>query len=105
MFSPDGKWIAFIVGRRQLVKVPVDGGTPVALAPVPDYGGLEWATGGDIVGFDSDYPPFVVDSDGTDAISVIVPEALDPDGAYHVNFHLAPDNLGVLIGCGDLFRI
>jgi serine/threonine-protein kinase len=49
VFSPDGKWIAFIVGRRQLVKVPVDGGTPVTLAAVPDYGGLDWSTSGDIV--------------------------------------------------------
>jgi serine/threonine-protein kinase len=49
VFSPDGKWIAFIRGRRQLVKVPVDGGTPVTLGAVPDYGGLDWSRSGDIV--------------------------------------------------------
>jgi serine/threonine-protein kinase len=49
VFSPDGRWIAFIRGRRQLVKLPVDGGTPVTLAAVPDYGGLDWSTSGDIV--------------------------------------------------------
>jgi serine/threonine-protein kinase len=48
-FSPDGKWIAFIQGRRRLVKVPVDGGTPVTLATVPDYGGLAWAPNGEII--------------------------------------------------------
>src|SRR4029450_11515466 len=42
-FSPDGKWIAFIVGRRSLVKVPLEGGAPVRLASVPDYGGIAWA--------------------------------------------------------------
>jgi len=48
-FSPDGKWIAYIQGRRQLVKVPVDGGAPVTLAAVPDYGGLDWSPTGEIV--------------------------------------------------------
>ena len=49
VFSPDGKWIAFILGRRSLVKVPLDGGAPVTLASVPDYGGLAWSTSGQIV--------------------------------------------------------
>jgi len=49
VFSPDGKWIAFIQARRQLVKVPVDGGTPITLAAVPDYGGLDWSSNGEIV--------------------------------------------------------
>jgi serine/threonine-protein kinase len=49
VFSPDGKWIAFILGRRSLVKVPLDGGAPVTLASVPDYGGLAWSRTGQIV--------------------------------------------------------
>ena len=49
VFSPDGKWLAFIQNRRQLVKVPLDGGTPVTLAPVPDFGGLDWSSNGEIV--------------------------------------------------------
>jgi len=48
-FSPDGKWIAFIQGRRRLVKVPLDGGAPVTLAPVGDYGGLDWSPTGEII--------------------------------------------------------
>jgi len=48
-FSPDGKWMAFIQDRRSLVKVPLDGGAPVTLAAVPDYGGLAWSRNGQIV--------------------------------------------------------
>jgi len=48
-FSPDGKWIAFIVGRRSLVKVPLEGGAPVRLASVSDYGGIAWSPSGQIV--------------------------------------------------------
>lgn len=49
VFSPDGKWLAYIAGRRRIVKIPVDGGTPVQLGEVPDYGGVSWSTSDDIV--------------------------------------------------------
>jgi eukaryotic-like serine/threonine-protein kinase len=49
VFSPDGKWIAFVVGRNRLVKVPIEGGAPVTLAEVADYGGLDWSPTGEIV--------------------------------------------------------
>ena len=49
VFSPDGKWIAFIQGRRRLVKVPLDGGAAVTLAAVADYGGLDWSPTGEII--------------------------------------------------------
>jgi len=48
-FSPDGKSIVFILGRRRLVKVPLDGGSAVTLASVADYGGLDWAPSGEII--------------------------------------------------------
>jgi serine/threonine-protein kinase len=48
-FSPDGKSIAVIVNRRKLVRVPLDGGPDVALADVPDDGGVDWSSNGDIV--------------------------------------------------------
>ena len=40
-FSPDGKWVAFVSGS-QLKKVPVDGGTVVALADVAGFWGACW---------------------------------------------------------------
>jgi Tol biopolymer transport system component len=48
-FSPDGRWIAFIVGR-QLFKVAVTGGNPIRLATLPvQPQGIAWTSGGDIV--------------------------------------------------------
>jgi serine/threonine-protein kinase len=49
VFSPDGKWIAYIAGRRKIMKVPVDGGSPVTLGDVPDYGGVSWSKSNEIV--------------------------------------------------------
>ncbi len=49
-FSPDGRWVAFFSGA-QLVKVPIEGGTPIQLAPVPGAvaRGLAWCGNGEIV--------------------------------------------------------
>ncbi len=49
VFSPDGKWIAYIGGRRKVMKVAVDGGSPITLGDVQDYGGLDWSPSGDLV--------------------------------------------------------
>ncbi len=73
-FSPDGQWIAFLAGN-QARKVPVSGGTPVAIpvagnAPI---GRLEWASG----------DRFVVSVDGSLAI-------LESDGALRYFAH--PDS-------------
>jgi len=47
-FSPDGTWIGFFAERR-LKKVSVEGGAPVALAPVHDNRGGSWSDGDEIV--------------------------------------------------------
>ncbi len=48
-FSPDGRWIAFVVGR-QLFKVAVTGGNPIRLATLPAASqGIAWTSGGEIV--------------------------------------------------------
>ncbi len=49
VFSPDGKWVAFIANRRKIVKVPLDGGPAIPLADVPDNGGIDWSADGNIV--------------------------------------------------------
>ena len=41
VFSPDGRWIAFVAGQ-QVMKVALSGGAPVALAQAPDVHGLAW---------------------------------------------------------------
>ncbi len=49
IFSPDGKWIAFIRGN-QIYKVSVDGGAPQLLAAAPGtFGGASWSSTGVIV--------------------------------------------------------
>jgi Tol biopolymer transport system component/predicted Ser/Thr protein kinase len=47
-FSPDSRWIGYYNGS-QLLKVPVDGGTPVLLAEVPQVVGASWAPNDRIV--------------------------------------------------------
>ncbi len=41
-FSPDGRWVGFWAGGR-LQKIPVDGGSPVALCEAPDLLGSSWS--------------------------------------------------------------
>jgi len=47
-FSPDGRWIAFIA-RGRLMKVSVDGGLPIDLAPATGQRGGAWGPDGTIV--------------------------------------------------------
>jgi serine/threonine-protein kinase len=47
-FSPDGMWIGFFA-NHMLKKVSVEGGAPVALAPVRDNRGGCWSDGDEIV--------------------------------------------------------
>ncbi len=47
-FSPDGTWIGFFA-ERMLKKISVEGGAPVALAPVHDNRGGSWSDGDEIV--------------------------------------------------------
>jgi eukaryotic-like serine/threonine-protein kinase len=49
VFSPDGKWIAFVAKRAKIVKLPLDGGSPIPLGNVAADGGLDWSKSGDIV--------------------------------------------------------
>jgi serine/threonine-protein kinase len=66
VFSPDGRWIAFISGA-QLVKVPLDGGAPIRLASVPGSTarGVTWSSSGEIVfGTNASTTLFAVSQDG-----------------------------------------
>ncbi len=47
-FSPDGRWIGFVAASR-LMKVPVEGGKPLALAEVRGAGGATWLPDGTLV--------------------------------------------------------
>jgi hypothetical protein len=55
-FSPDGQWIAFFSApSSKLMKVPVGGGAPIALADAPLGRGGHWGDDGTIV---ADLDPF-----------------------------------------------
>ncbi len=65
-FSPDGRWIAFVVGA-DIMKVPIDGGTPTRLANIArgTARGLTWTQSGQIVFADnSSSTLFVVSAEG-----------------------------------------
>jgi eukaryotic-like serine/threonine-protein kinase len=48
-FSPDGSSLAFIAGRRKIMRLPLEGGAPVTLGDVADFGGIDWSPSGDII--------------------------------------------------------
>jgi eukaryotic-like serine/threonine-protein kinase len=49
-FSPDGKWIAFYEGGRQIIrKAALSGGAPITLATSPGIAGGSWGEDGNIV--------------------------------------------------------
>jgi Tol biopolymer transport system component len=47
--SPDGRQLVFTANRRKLMKVAIEGGTPVTLADVADDGGVDWSPRDEIV--------------------------------------------------------
>src|SRR5262249_17619025 len=53
VFSPDGRWIAFVKGAS-LVKVPIDGGVPIPIAQVrstitSSFWGADWSSDSTLV--------------------------------------------------------
>ncbi len=74
-FSPDGRWIAFMVDR-QLFKVAVAGGDPIRIAMLPvKPQGITWTSGGDIVfGVQSDTLFAVKESGGVSRAVAVAPK-------------------------------
>lgn len=79
----------------------IAGDEPDAVRPWHVHDGT-CGSGGPIVGEDGDYPRLEVDENGDATASVTVSQALDPTADYHVNVHLADDELETIIACGDL---
>ena len=109
-FSPDGKWLAFFTGAR-LVKLPLEGGTPIELASVPGATsrGLAWAGNGQIVfATNASTTLFVVSQDGGRVRELFKargssglrwPVALvDPDAVLFSSFSAVGDSVYVFAG-------
>ena len=109
-FSPDGKWLAFFTGAR-LVKLPLEGGTPIELASVPGATsrGLTWAGNGEIVfATNASTTLFAVSQDGGRVREVFKapgssglrwPAALvDPDAVLFASFSAVGDSVFVWAG-------
>ena len=109
-FSPDGKWLAFFTGAR-LMKLPLEGGTPFELAPVPGATsrGLAWAGNGEILfATNASATLFAVSQDGGRVREVFHapgssglrwPVALvDPDAVLFSSFSPVGDSVFVYAG-------
>jgi len=55
-FSPDGRWLAFVAGRK-LMKVALAGGAPISLAEAPWFRGGVWGEDGSIYFVPNVYVP------------------------------------------------
>lgn len=61
-------------------------------------------SGGEIVADATAYPILEPNARGNASATATLDIELDPEADYHVNLHASPDDLGTLVGCGDLIR-
>lgn len=59
-------------------------------------------SGGEIVGDATAYPILEPNARGNASATATLDVELDAEAEYHVNLHASPDDLGTLVGCGDL---
>jgi serine/threonine-protein kinase len=95
LFSPDGRWLAVVYGRR-LSKIPVDGGAPVELARAAVWGGASWGPDGTIVFARSSASGISqVPADGGEVVELTEPD-LEKDEVSHRLPFVLPGGKGVL---------
>jgi len=82
-------------------EVAISGGANNGTHPWHVHAG-SCATGGDIVGPPTDYPPLKADGNGTARATTTVNIAAPSSGDYHVNIHQSPEAMGTIVSCGDL---
>ena len=82
-------------------EVAISGGANNGTHPWHVHAGT-CATGGDIVGPPTDYPPLKADGNGAATVMSTVNIAAPSSGDYHVNIHLSPEAMGTIVSCGDL---
>jgi hypothetical protein len=58
--------------------------------------------GGPVVGPPTAYTALSVGADGTATVVVTLPFATPTSGAYYVNIHASPSDMGTIVSCADL---
>ena len=97
--SPDGQWVAFYDGK-QLMKVPIGGGRPTAIAAFASVAGASWGDDGFIVvGTRQETGLFRVSADGGTPEPLTVPTAEDA-GNDHRWPQALPGGRGILFSVG-----
>jgi serine/threonine-protein kinase len=101
-FSPDGQWVLYLSpggGGPQLRKIPIGGGTSIALADSTSgvSTGAAWLADGTIVYADSKWRLRRIPAGGGTADSVWAP----PMGRYDISPRALPDSRGVLFTVCD----
>jgi serine/threonine-protein kinase len=94
VFSPDGRWIAYWAAEK-VYKVPVDGGSPVALSDIPARpAGMSWAHDGRLIlGQLSGGLQYVPANGGTPQTLTTIDPAAE---VTHRLPHVAPGGKGLL---------
>jgi hypothetical protein len=83
------------------VTISLTGGTPGATYPWHVHTG-KCPGGTGVAGPATAYKPITVDQSGKGSADITVPVALDDNGAYSVNVHKSPTEMGTYVSCGDL---
>jgi hypothetical protein len=60
------------------------------------------AEGGDVLGFEGNYPQLVIDNLGQGAAEATIQGAIDLSAPLHVSVHLSESDLETVIACADL---
>jgi eukaryotic-like serine/threonine-protein kinase len=95
-FSPDGQWIAAMVGQGdvKLKKIPVTGGSAITLADVGVTSGLTWGDDGSIV-YSSSGVLMQISSSGGTPRKLAAPDSKQGETAYRTP-HFMPGSQAVI---------
>ncbi len=100
-FSPDGKWIGFAADGK-LQKVPIEGGSPFALADISDSRGASWGTNGRIVFVPSTGTGLMSVSEGGGEVTVLTTVDTTTDERTHRWPDVLPGGKTVLFTVGTV---
>lgn len=81
--------------------VTITDGDPGATYPWHVHSGKCGDNGG-VVGQASAYTPIKIDKSGKGKVDVTLPFAIPDNGAYYVNIHHSPSDMGTIVSCGDM---